>query len=357
MRALLSLLLTLVTLSATAQERLTLLFVGDLMQHQAQIKSAKSGSTYDYNTCFQHVKEEISRADLAIGNLEVTLGGRPYTGYPAFSAPDEFLYAIRDAGFDVLLTANNHCLDRRRKGLERTIHLLDSIGMPYAGTYIDKVEREERYPLIVEKKGFRIAFLNYTYGTNGIPVTEPNVVNFIDREQMRADILAARRKRPDAIIACMHWGVEYRLLPERQERELADWLIAQGVDHVIGSHPHVVQPMEVRKDERTPGRHVVVYSLGNFISNMSAVNTDGGAMVKLELQRAWGITRLKSCSYSLVWSSRPTLNGRGTFEVYPASFEQKPLRTQELTLMKRFLRNARELFRKHNRGIEETQSP
>ncbi len=353
MRPFFPLLLTLFILSANAQERITLLFVGDLMQHQAQIKAAKNGDTYDYSACFRHVKDEISRADLAIGNLEVTLGGRPYTGYPAFSAPDEYLYAIRDAGFDVLLTANNHCLDRRRKGLERTIHLLDSLGIPRAGTYINKVEREQRYPLIVEKKGFRIALLNYTYGTNGIPVTEPNIVNFIDREQMKADILAARRERPDVIIACMHWGVEYRLLPERQELELADWLIAQGVDHVIGSHPHVVQPIEVHEDTHTPDRHVVAYSLGNFISNMSAVNTDGGVMVRLELQRAWGITQLKECSYSLVWTSRPTLNRRGTFELYPASFEQQPIRAEELTFMKRFLRNARALFEKHNKGIKE----
>ncbi len=353
MRPLLSCLLSLFFLSTTAQERLTLLFVGDLMQHRAQIDAARKDNTYDYSACFRHVKNEISRADLAIGNLEMPLGGRPYTGYPAFSAPDEFLYAIRDAGFDVLLTANNHCLDRRRKGLERTIHLLDSLDIPRAGTYINKVEREQRYPLIVEKKGFRIAFLNYTYGTNGIPVSEPNVVNFIDREQMKADILAARRKRPDVIIACMHWGLEYRLLPEKQERELADWLIKQGVNHVIGSHPHVVQPMELLEDAHTPAHHAVVYSLGNFISNMSAINTDGGAMVRLELQRAWGITRLKSCSYSLVWTSRPVLNGRNTFEIYPSSFESKHLRTEELIPMRRFLRNARELFEKHNKGTKE----
>ncbi len=338
---------------AVAQEQITLLFAGDLMQHATQIEAARQGDTYNYAPCFQHVKDEISRADLAIGNLEVTLAGKPYTGYPSFSAPDEYLFALRDAGFDVMLTANNHCLDRRRKGLERTNQLLDSLGLARAGTYINKKEREERYPLIVEKKGFRIAFLNYTYGTNGIPVTEPNIVNFIDKEQMKADILAARRKRPDIIIACMHWGLEYRLLPEKQERELADWLIAQGVDHVIGSHPHVVQPMEIQEDVHTPYRHVLVYSLGNFISNMSNENSDGGAMVKLKFQRVWGITQLKECSYSLIWTSRPILSGRANFEVYPASFVDKPLQPEELTPMKLFLNNARVLFDRHNKGIKE----
>ena len=109
------------SVSLSSQERITLLFVGDLMQHQAQIDAARvSEGKYDYSSCFSLIKEQISQADLAIGNLEVTLGGRPYRGYPMFSAPDEYLQAIKDAGFDILLTANNHCLDRGKKGMERT---------------------------------------------------------------------------------------------------------------------------------------------------------------------------------------------------------------------------------------------
>lgn len=174
------------SLSLTAQEKITLLFVGDLMQHQAQIEAARVGtSSYDYSSCFKHVKEEISAADLAIANLEVTLGGKPYSGYPAFSAPDEYLYAVKEAGFDVLLTANNHCLDRRKRGLERTVFMLDSLNIPHAGTYINKDKRSEDYPLLIEKNNFRIVLLNYTYGTNGIEVTPPNVVNYIDREQIK----------------------------------------------------------------------------------------------------------------------------------------------------------------------------
>lgn len=340
-------------LSLSAQDRITLLFVGDLMQHQAQINAAKREAGYSYADCFKHVKNEISEADLAIGNLEVTLAGKPYSGYPAFSAPDEYLYAIKEAGFDVLLTANNHCLDRRKKGLERTILMLDSLKLPHAGTYMNKEERRRQYPLLVEKNGFRIAFLNYTYGTNGIEASPPNVVNYIDKEQIKGDILAARRMLPDAIIACMHWGIEYRSLPEREQRELADWLIRQGVDHVIGSHPHVLQPMEIKKDARTPARHVIVYSLGNFISNMSKENTDGGAMVKLELQRVFRITRLLDCNYALIWTSRPDLSRKNNFELYPAAFINKSINTEEVTAMKRFLRNARALFEQYNRGIKE----
>lgn len=353
MKGLSTLWLLLLCLPLSAQDRITLLFAGDLMQHQAQIDAAKRGSGYDYTDCFKHVRKEISGADLAIGNLEVTLGGKPYSGYPAFSAPDEYLYAIKEAGFDVLLTANNHCLDRRKKGLERTLLMLDSLQMPHAGTYINKEERKKGYPLLVEKNGFRVALLNYTYGTNGIETTSPNVVNYIDREQIKKDILDARRKFPDVIIACMHWGIEYRSLPERSQRELADWLIAQGVDHVIGSHPHVLQPMEIKKDARTPARHVVVYSLGNFISNMSKEKADGGAMVKLELQRIFRITRLVDCKYALVWTSRPALSGKKNFELYPATFLNKSINNEEANAMKRFLKDARELYDIHNIGIEE----
>ena len=340
-----------VTLSA--QERITLLFVGDLMQHTEQIKAAKTSEGYDYSDCFKHVKEEISRADIAIANLEVTLGGQPYRGYPAFSAPDEFLYAVKDAGFDVLLTANNHCLDKGKKGLERTILMLDSLRIPYVGTYVDSEERLKRYPLLIEKNGFRIALLAYTYATNGLNPSSPNIVNYIDKEQIKEDVLTARRMNPDVIIACMHWGVEYRSLPEKAEKELADWLIGQGVDHVIGSHPHVLQPIEVKAGDQLHDKHLVVYSLGNFISNMSKVNTDGGAMVKLQLKKLWGITRVESCSYSLVWTSRPILNGKKNYELYPSGFIMKPIGNEEHIRFSKFLDNSRELFERYNIGIKE----
>ena len=231
------------------------------MQHQAQIDSAYNEGTYDYSDCFSAVKPLVSKADIAIANLEVTLGGKPYRGYPAFSAPDAFLYAIKECGFDILLTANNHCLDRGKKGLDRTLSMLDSLCIPRIGTYRNESDRSRRYPMIIEKNGFRIVLLNYTYATNGLVETPPHIVNRIDRRVMRQDIAAARAIQPDAIIACMHWGTEYKLLPDQSQKQLADWLLGQGVTHIIGNHPHVVQPMELRTDS-TGRQHVVVYSLG-----------------------------------------------------------------------------------------------
>lgn len=364
-----------VTLSS--QERITLLFVGDLMQHQAQIDAAHvSEGKYDYSSCFSLVKEQISQADLAIGNLEVTLGGKPYRGYPAFSAPDEYLQSIKDAGFDILLTANNHCLDRGRKGLERTIQMLDSSNIPYAGTYRNLSERKQRYPLFINKNGFRIALLNYTYGTNGIKTTPPNIVNYIDKDIILQDIQSAKARQPDAIIACMHWGEEYQSLPDGKQRELADWLLQQGVTHIIGSHPHVIQPMELRTNGTE--QHIIVYSLGNFISNMSKTNTDGGLIFTLQLEKhplpppvrpfctgqsqinpsdsgslPFPYCRVSYCGYNLVWTGRPQLTKEKNFILYPAGSSVKDFSPEALNCLEIFVKNSRKLLQQHNVGIYE----
>ncbi|MCE8616064.1 CapA family protein [Bacteroides fragilis] len=334
-------------------QKITLLFAGDLMQHQAQIDAARTTKGYDYTDYFKLVKEEISKADIAIGNLEVTLGGKPYRGYPAFSAPDEYLSAIKDAGFDVLITANNHCLDRGKKGLERTILMLDSLQIPYAGTYTDSTAHASRYPLLLEQNGFRIALLNYTYGTNGIKVSPPNIVNYIDKAVMTRDIEAAKALHPDVLIACMHWGIEYQSLPNKEQTSLADWLLSQGVTHVIGSHPHVVQPMELRTDTLTGRQNVVLYSLGNFISNMSARKTDGGLLFKLELMKDSTGISVSNCGYGLVWTARPILSKKKNYVLYPASIPTDSLSAEERNRLKIFINDTRELFRKHNRGINE----
>lgn len=299
--------------------QLKLLFVGDLMQHQAQIDAARRpDGSYDYSHCFSLVKERIEDADIAIGNFEVTLGGRPYRGYPQFSAPDEYLYALKEAGFDILSTANNHSLDRHRRGLERTLHLIDSAGLAAVGTYRDEEDRAKRYPLIVEKNGLRIALLCATYGTNGISTTPPNIVNSLDREELEADIHTARTMRPDAIIAIVHWGNEYQRQPNAGQQDLARWLVSQGVDHVIGSHPHVVQPIELAPHNQYPTQHAIVYSLGNYVSNMSITHGDVGLCVELTLEKIASTTRLKDLDYHLVWTERAALSPINDFRIIPA---------------------------------------
>ena len=335
--------------------RITLLFAGDLMQHITQINAARiDGDKYDYTDCFALVRPLIEEADIAIGNFEVTLGGKPYRGYPCFSAPDDYVLAIRDAGFDVLLTANNHCLDSGRKGLERTIRMLDSLRIPHCGTYATPAARQKEYPLLIEKKGFRLALLNYTYGTNGLVVKAPNVVNYIDTAVIARDIVAAQAMQPDAIICCIHWGLEYQTLQNREQEQLADWLLAHGVTHIIGSHPHVVQPIEVRGTNDSD-RHLVVYSLGNYLSNMMKKNCDGGLMVTLELEKD-STTRMKDANYQLVWVSRPVVSHKKVHRLIPTSYPDSLLNAEERRLRHIFYESTRENLGKHNKGISERDS-
>ena len=352
-----------VILSAQEQERITLLFVGDLMQHQAQIDAACTDSnTYDYSSCFSLVKKQISQADIAIGNLEVVLGGEPYRGYPAFSAPDEYLYAIKDAGFDVLLTANNHCLDRGKKGLERTITMLDSLQIRRVGTYRDSTDFIQNDPLLISYKSgsWRIALLNYTYGTNGLRPTSPNRVNYINKDRILQDIRIAQAWHSDVIIACMHWGDEYHSLPNNEQRQLAQWMFAHGVDHIVGSHPHVIQPLELHTDSVTGKHHLLAYSLGNFISNMSKMNTDGGLVLTLQLEKqssfgnnSYYRTNLTHCEYNLVWTGRPILIKKKNFMLFPSDY---PLDSLSITARNRlsiFLKNSRNLLQKYNKCVFE----
>ena len=264
------------------------------MQHKAQLEAAhKTDGTYGYEGCFTQVEPEIKAADIAVCNFETTLGGAPYSGYPQFCSPDELAVAVRDAGFDIFLTANNHCMDRRTHGLIRTLDVLDSLGIRHLGIYRNQAERDSLYPYIIEHGTMRIALLNYTYDTNGIPVAQPCIVNLIDTTQIKADILRARQLKADCIIACMHWGTEYKTEPDRKQYLLEDWLYAHGVDHIIGSHPHVVQPVRTIPDYLgRSSRHLTVWSLGNYISNMSAPHTDQGLAVTLHLLKIGFVTRM-----------------------------------------------------------------
>ena len=326
-------------------QQVSLLFVGDLMQHQAQIDAAhRADGTYDYSHCFSLVKDDIGRADIAIGNLEVTLGGKPYRGYPQFSAPDESLEALKDAGFDILATANNHSLDRHKRGLERTLTLADSLGIPTVGTYRDAADRAARYPLIVEKNGVRIALLCATYGTNGIATTPPNIVNSLDRNELAADIQDARSMKADAIIAIVHWGNEYHRHPDTLQRDLARWLIDQGVDHIIGSHPHVVQPIELIPHTDYATRHAVVYSLGNYVSNMSIPHSTVGLAVELTIEKMPHATRLKSFDYRLVWTERAALSRKGDFRIVPEDTVPEDIAPEARQHMQQAIKVERELL-------------
>ena len=334
------------------RHEVTLLFGGDLMQHEAQIKSAfRSGGKYDYSGVFDHMAPIIQKADLAIANFEVTLGGSHFKGYPQFCAPDEYLQATIDCGFDILTTCNNHSVDTYGRGIDRTITMMDSLGVQHLGTYRNIAERDSLYPYLIEKNGIRICLLNYTYGTNGIPVPKPYIVNLIDTTVIAQDIAKAKSLNPDVIICIPHWGDEYQLLPNKGQRDLADWMFAHGIDHIVGGHPHVVEPIEVR--EMGGEKHLLAYSLGNFVSNQSRPNTDGGTMVRMKLVKEGGRTYLSDCAYNLYWVSRPVTSGLRHFRVLPSSYPSDSLNATERSKRDTYLKNTRALFEKHNKGIKE----
>ncbi len=313
------------------KQQVTLLFAGDAMQHLPQIKAAYNGAGYEYDSCFYRIKEKIDSTDIACVNLETVLAGKPYTGYPAFSAPDAFAEALKNTGFDVFFLANNHALDKGQKGLERTIDVLDSLGVKHTGTFKSPEARERYYPLMIIKNGIRIAFLNYVYGTNGLSVRPPNVINLIDTMQIKKDLALTDLYRPDIIIANMHWGEEYKTLPSVQQKQLAEFLFLHGVRIVIGHHPHVVQPMVLEREGESI-KHVVYYSMGNFISNQQKVHTDGGMLAEVVISKEDDDSpvRIESCDYSLVWVRKFFQNGKYRYVLLPSWKNQEDL-TPEMT--------------------------
>lgn len=245
---------------------------GDIMFHPSQIEGAYDVSTdsYDFNNSFKAIKEIIGEADIGIANFEGTTAGNEiyaYQGYPLFNAPDQVLDAVKNAGFDILSTANNHSLDTRRAGIIRTIEQIKVRGMEPIGTFAEKPETRV---LIKDVKGIKFAFMSYTEMVNGLEsVLSPEdldaMVNIIDEGKMKEDILYAKEEEADVIIAFLHWGDEYSRIQAQRQEMLADMLFREGVDIILGSHPHVIQPTQLLDyDGETK---FVAYSMGNFISN------------------------------------------------------------------------------------------
>ena len=324
-------------------DTLQLVFAGDIMTHGPQIKAADRGhGTYDFTPSFELVRPMIERADLALANLETTFGGTPYRGYPMFSSPSSLGSALKEAGFDVLTTANNHSCDRGRYGVENTIDVLDSLGIRTTGSYRTNAERSQRTPLIVDIRGVKIAVLAYTYGTNGLPIPQPALVDTINLEQISDDLRRADSLGADYKIVQIHWGNEYEKHPNKRQRELAIALARHGVGAVIGSHPHVVQDSEWIEEEGAKMKTFVIYSLGNFISNQtSPAATRGGMLLSLELIRERGTGRWTTQpSYQYVFVQKRTSSGNPIYRLRPVSLDSipegiPPSETSDLRAMQR----------------------
>lgn len=337
---------------------LTLLFTGDIMGHDGQIASARDDSTgtWSYESVFSYIAPLVSDADIAIGNLEVTLGGPPYKGYPQFSSPDALAVACRNAGFDVLVTANNHAADRGSKGIFRTIRVLDSLGLKHTGTWNSSEERDTLSPLMITHDSITLALLSYTYGTNGIVVPPPATVGYIDTLRAATDIAGAALKGADVTVIFVHWGIEYDTLPSSVQKKTAAAFLGSGAEMIIGSHPHVLQPM-IADTLSGRLRKPVVWSMGNFVSNQRARRRDGGAMVRIEMTFQGDSAVITDAGYVLTWVYTPTEEGKRKYYILPcAEYEDQPeffRSSSDYDAMMLFVRDARRLLGRENVGFDE----
>lgn len=282
--------------------RVRIVAAGDLMQHMPQVNAAlDSCGRYDYRKSFRHVARIMRGADLAIVNLETTLSDEgPYSGYPSFRSPAAVADAMRDMQIDLAAMANNHCCDRGGAGIRATTRILDSRGIRRTGVYRDSLDHSLNNIHVFRRNGLSLAVINYTYGTNGLPVPKGCMVNHLDTTVMSRDIAAARDLKPDCIIAVVHWGNEYQRHPDAAQRSMAAFMRRHGVDVIIGSHPHVVQPVEC---DSTQG--VTIYSLGNFVSNQRKRYCDGGIIATIDIERKGDGPLTYSLDVTPVWVHMP----------------------------------------------------
>lgn len=289
-------------------KRATITAVGDIMMHQWQITRGYDSATdsFDYAESFTYVEPYLSKADFTIGNLETTFAGRNqgsnsdilgYACYPMFNAPEILGNNLKDVGVDLLTTANNHSLDSGLQGVYSTLDYLDSIGMPHLGTARSEEEQEEL--CIIEVNEITFGFCCYTYGTNGltVPSSAPFCVNTLETyekerlEAMCENVRALRAAGVDVVMPVIHFGTEYREMPDSWQELCVDMLFEAGADVIIGSHPHVVEPMEIREitnPDGTTRTGYVIYSMGNFISSQRyepGIMKDIGLIMDMDFEK------------------------------------------------------------------------
>ena len=257
----------------------TLVMVGDILLHTPVAESGlQEDGSYNFAAIFANVKDEISAADLALVNQEVIIGGKDLgiSGYPSFNAPYELGDALVNAGFDVILHATNHTLDQGKKGVKNCLSFWKNNYPETAVLGINESQEAQNNNIyIYEQEGIRIAILNYTYGTNGIalPSDMPYAVNLLEEEKVAADIVKARAQA-DFVVVCPHWGTEYQLTPSVEQTQWTEFFAENGVDLVLGTHPHVIEPVEWITNEMGENETLVYYSLGNFV-NWTASSGEG----------------------------------------------------------------------------------
>lgn len=294
---------------------------GDIMVHSYQYNEAYNNQTkeYDFSHNFKDMKKYFDNADLVIGNLETVFAGedREISDYPCFNTPDSFASALKEAGFQLLTTANNHSMDKGEEGLLRTLSILDEYGIDHVGTYSSQQSRDTI--LIKEVNGIRIAFLSFSYGTNGIPVKTPYTINLLTEELVKSDLQKAKAENPDLIVVLPHMGIEYETYPRDEFKKWTDLMFENGADLILASHPHVLQPMEYKKIIDETGKErigFVIYSLGNFISSQTTPPRNASILLNIEIQKTDDQRAIiKNVSFNPIWTQFRGTDGKDHFVV------------------------------------------
>ncbi len=271
-------------------QKVTLMAVGDDLVHTSVIESGKrSDGTYNYDHLFTDILKDINDSDLAVINQETVLGGSElgYSGYPKFNSPKEIGDAIVRAGFNVVLHATNHAMDKSEAGMQNSINYWKK-QKDVTVLGVNETEEEYNSVKVIEVKGIKIAMLNYTYSLNGqpLPKNREYMVNLLDKEKIRKDVALAK-EQADFVIVFPHWGTEYVYEPSNSQKMWTKLFLETGVDLVIGAHPHVIEPVEwfTREDGH---KMLVYYSLGNYVSGQNEYPRMLGGMAKITIERKDG---------------------------------------------------------------------
>lgn len=341
-------------------KNITISAIGDIMAHDDQLKAQfdKDTNTYSFNNNFKYVKPYISNSDLAIGNLETTLAGpkAKYSSFPKFNSPDELADAIKNSGVDIVSTINNHTYDRGSDGVYRTLDVLNSKDIEHVGT--QKNDEDENF-LIKDVDGVKLGITAYSYGQvygsttalNGLNINYNDLNNLnifnssyvdIAFNEIKDTLDVMNNKESDLQVVILHWGDEYTRQPNEFQKELAKKLCDYGVDIIIGSHPHMVQPIEMIKSDENDNETLVIYSLGNFLSNqrneiLNKKYTEDGVIVNIDINKNLntGETKISNVEYIPTWVNKyNNKNGKLTYEIIPLINEKQLSKIDNLPLSK-----------------------
>ena len=300
--------------------------IGDTLCHSQNFKDAYNESTkqYDFSPMFKYITKYFDNATVAVGNLEATFAGpsKPYSGYPTFNTPEALATDLKELGLDIMTTANNHALDLGYSGLVSTLDYLDAAGLEHTGRARSQEEQDKI--LMKDLNGIKTAFLSFTYGTNGIPL--PNgkdyCVNLIDKDFIKSQIDKAKEEGAELICASMHWGDEYHTKQNSTQEDLANFLIENDVQVILGCHPHVLEPIEMKTvtlEDGSSKTGFVIYSMGNFFSAQTYPNTRNTLILNVQVRKSGKTGEISIDNAIYVYDNysgqNPNSNGQDRYEL------------------------------------------